>query len=379
MHLKQNGNGTAYPVRPYRSKDYLISAESSTLPRQNGPFRGIYSTDDDFVPPRRNTLKETDLDQLLGPSNKAGSSATATIKTLPLNRTRPLFSAFGPQNQLPLASANTSLQTDDNGPVPFSMQRRSSFQTATKVNGFDFYKSQEPFYLIDRQMMRGHQRNQYSPERDLREREQYRERRREYSPYPKDERLIDIHRDTLIVPTRSRENSVIVENQMLTKTEHLSTTSSSNDQQWREMNGIDEIDYEDRYIDSTEQDRDDFKDHLRDDEKEQFNSIDDRRSIDRVSVDYQRENDTTFVNYERDDDRYRDDGIFVWSICVDHRTLIMYIRRVRVAKAHLKKRSSLFAPCCVFVCSSDLFLFFFPLSFLNKWATFDLPCRRTRW
>lgn len=263
------------------------------------------------MPPRRNTLKETDLDQLLGSSNKAGPSATATIKTLPLNRTRPLFSAFGPQNQVPLSSANTSLQHEDNSSVPFSMQRRSSFQTATKVNGFDFYKSQEPFYLIDRQLMRGNQRNHYSPERDLREREQYRERRREYSPHSKDEHLIDIHRENLIVSARSRENSVIVENQMLTKTEHLSTASSSNEQQWREMNGIDEIDYEDRYIDSNDPDRDDFKDGIRDDDKDQFNANDDRRSVDRVSIDYQRDNDTTFANYERDDDRYRDDGIFV--------------------------------------------------------------------
>lgn len=216
--------------------------------------------------------------------------------------------------------------------------------------------------------MRGNQRNHYSPERDLREREQYRERRREYSPHSKDEHLIDIHRENLIVSARSRENSVIVENQMLTKTEHLSTASSSNEQQWREMNGIDEIDYEDRYIDSNDPDRDDFKDGIRDDDKDQFNANDDRRSVDRVSIDYQRDNDTTFANYERDDDRYRDDGIFVWSKCVDYRFpdhVYTERERERVKAAHLKKRSSFLATCCLFVCSSDLFGFFSPLSFLK--------------
>jgi hypothetical protein len=311
VHLKQNGNGAAYPVRPYRSKDYLISSESSTLPRHNPTLRSIYSADDDFVSPRRNTLKETDLDRLLGSSTPATDSpATATIKTLPLNRTRPLFSAFGPQTQVPLSPA---IQQEDNQPLPFTMQRRSSFQTATKINGFDFYKTQEPFYLIDRQLMKTSQRNHYSPERDLREREQYRERRREYSPYAKDDHLIDIHRDNMLNSGRSRENSLIVENQMLTAVEHMSVSSSHNEQQWREMNAIDEIDYQDRYLDSN--DRDDLKDTDVND-NDTFNGQDtndarDRTSLDRVSIDYQRDNDTTFVNYERDDDRYRDDGIFV--------------------------------------------------------------------
>lgn len=306
MHLKQNGNGTAYPVRPYRSKDYLISSEASTLPRQNAPLRGIYSTDDDFVPPRRGTLKETDLDRLINNSSNStatgSTSATATIKTLPLNRTRPLFSAFGPQPSQP---ANH----DDNNPplLPFSLQRRSSFQTATKVNGFDFYKSQEPFYLIDRQLMKGHQRNHYSPERDLREREQYREKRREYSPYSKDEHLIEIHRDQLHNSSRSRENSFIVENQMTAATtaEHLSHASSTLDQQWREMNSIDEIDYQDRYLESNDRERDDLKEEI-----DTSHPVDERDQ-ERLSNDYQRDNETTFVNYERDDDRYRDDGIFV--------------------------------------------------------------------
>jgi hypothetical protein len=249
---------------------------------------------------QRNPLKETDLDQLLGSTKIAGSSATATIKTLPLNRTRPLFAAFGGHDQ----------QHDESHPHPLTIQRRSSFQTATKLNGLDFYTSQEPFYLIDKQMMKMNQRTNYSPERDLREREHYREIRREYSPYSKDDNLIDVTRQNILEITRSRENSLIVENHMLTTAEHLSTTSSENDQQWREMNAIDEIDYHDRYVDSNDNQQEDLKDNNED--NNQFNSNDnDRRSPDRISIDYRRDEDTAFVNYDRDDDRYRDDGIFV--------------------------------------------------------------------
>lgn len=310
VHLKQNGNGTAYPVRPYRSKDYLISSESSNPQRANAPSRSIYSTEEELISTRRNTLKETDLDQLLGSPSNVGSSATATIKSLPLNRTRPLFAAFGPQVP-PLDDPNTH--------PPLTVQRRSSFQAATKLNGLDFYTTQEPFYLLDRQMMKINQRNHYSPERDLREREQYREKRREYSPDPRNETLIDLNRQVLLDNSRSRENSLIVENRMLTTTtnvEQLSAASSTNDQQWREMNAIDEIDYTDRYIDSNDNDRDDFND--RNDELNGYGATHDdndrdRRSPDRVSIDYQRNDDTTFSNYDRDrdDDRYRDDGIFV--------------------------------------------------------------------
>ncbi|CAF5135022.1 unnamed protein product, partial [Rotaria sp. Silwood1] len=81
-HFKQNGNETAYPVRPYRSKDYLISNDSSTSNRSHPPLRSIYSTEDELISSRRNTLKETDLDQLLNSNNTTGSSATATIKSL---------------------------------------------------------------------------------------------------------------------------------------------------------------------------------------------------------------------------------------------------------------------------------------------------------
>ena len=227
------------------------------------------------------------------------------IKTLPLNRTRPLFSAFGPQPLNP-----------DPHPVPFTMQRRSSFQAATKLNGLDFYAAQEPFYLIDRQTMKMNQRNNYSPERDLRERENYREKRREYSPYAKDDHLVDLHRQNHADRNRSRENSLVMENHLLTTNERLSAASSTNEQQWREMNAIEEVDYQDRYIDSNDNDRDELQDddvtQIRDnddDDKNQFNGGDDDR--DRVSIDYQRDDETTFVNYDRDDDRYRDDGIFV--------------------------------------------------------------------
>jgi hypothetical protein len=160
--------------------------------------------------------------------------------------------------------------------------------------------------------MKMNQRNNYSPERDLREREHYREKRRDYSPDGKNEHLVDMNRQTLLDRSRSRENSLIVENQMLATNEHLSTTSSTNDQQWREMNAIDEIDYNDRYIETNDNDREDFKDQ--NDEQNQYISNDDdrdRRSLDRISIGYQRDDDTTFVNYDRDDDRYRDDGIFV--------------------------------------------------------------------
>jgi hypothetical protein len=108
VHLKQNGNGTSHPVRPYRSKDYLISSETSTIPRPTAPLRGIYATEDDFIPIRRNTLKETDLDELLASPKSNGSAATATIKTLPLNRNRPMFAAFGPQPAMAIAAGTAA-------------------------------------------------------------------------------------------------------------------------------------------------------------------------------------------------------------------------------------------------------------------------------
>ncbi|CAF1130588.1 unnamed protein product [Adineta steineri] len=103
VHLKQNGNGTTYPVRPfrpYRSKDHLISYESSTLYRSNPQFKSMYSTDDDIISSRRNTFKETDLDHPLNVSND---------------------------------------QLNEKNQIPIAMQRRSSFQTTTKLNNLDFY------------------------------------------------------------------------------------------------------------------------------------------------------------------------------------------------------------------------------------------------
>ena len=302
VHLKQNGNETIYPVRPYRSKDYLISTESSTLHRHNPTLKSMYSAEDESTSSRRNTLKETDLDQLLGSPNSAGSSATATIKALPLSCNRPLFSDFGLQK----------LSDDETSQYPLTVQRRSSFQAATKLNSFDFYRMQEPFFLSDRQTMKMNQYNHhYSPERDLREREHYREKRREYSPNLKDENFMDINREDLLEMDRTRANSLILENHMLTASDHLSLSSIS-DRQWREMNVVDEIDYQDRYTDSNDNERENFKDDNEDDNHLSYNDdYRDRETFDRISVDYQRDNDTAFPNYGLDDDRYRDNGIFV--------------------------------------------------------------------
>ena len=44
VSLKQNGDGIAYPTRPHRSKDYVISSESSVLYRNNPPFKAISSS-----------------------------------------------------------------------------------------------------------------------------------------------------------------------------------------------------------------------------------------------------------------------------------------------------------------------------------------------
>lgn len=164
-------------------------------------------------------------------------------------------------------------------------------------------------------MMKINQRNHYSPERDLRAREHFREIRREYSPSGRDDNLIDMNRQALLDIDRSRENSLVVENHMVTTTttaDRLSLNSSNNDHHWREMNAVDEIDYNDRYIDTNDNDQYDLKDTNNDNEN--FNANDDyhdRQSLDRGSIDYQRDEDTTFTNYDRDDDRYRDDGIFV--------------------------------------------------------------------
>jgi hypothetical protein len=209
VHLKQNGNGISYPVRPYRSKDYLIASEPSTLYRYNPPFKSLYSTDDEIIPNRRSILKETDLDNVHHLSN-------GTIKTLPINRNRTIF------------SSNDSSNESNHGPI--TIQRRSSFQAATQLNSLDFYTTSDPFYFLDKQLIKPTQRNHYSPESDLREREHYREKRRNHSPYPK----INLN----------RQSSLIVENHMLTNG-YSDTTNSTNDQQSHEINSTNESSYKD--------------------------------------------------------------------------------------------------------------------------------------
>jgi hypothetical protein len=118
------------------------------------------------------------------------------MKTLPINRNRTLFTTSdSPQEQ--------------SNQIPITMQRRSSFQEATKLNSLDFYTTSEPFYFLDKQFIKPIQRNHYSPER---------EKRRDYSK-------IDPH----------RPNPLIVENHMLTN-EYLDRTNSYNDQSIHEMN-----------------------------------------------------------------------------------------------------------------------------------------------
>ncbi|CAF4750838.1 unnamed protein product, partial [Rotaria magnacalcarata] len=53
-----------------------------------------------------------------------------------------------------------------------------------------------------------------------------------------------------------------------TTADQLSTVSSNNDHQWREMSAVDEIDYQDRYIDTNvDNDQQDLKDTDNDNEK----------------------------------------------------------------------------------------------------------------
>jgi hypothetical protein len=165
-----------------------------------------------------------------------------TIKTLSINRNRTLFSGSDSHNE--------------SNPMPITIQRRSSFQAATQLNSLDFYTTSEPFYFLDKQLIKSTQRNHYSPERDLHEREHYREKRRDYSPYPKTD--------------ANRQNSLIVENHILTNG-HLDTTNFNNNQEGRETNSTNEFD------------RNSFR------------------------------NDKNFIlnNNDRNEDHYRDDGIFV--------------------------------------------------------------------
>lgn len=194
VHVKQNGNGTTYPVRPYRSKDHLIPYESSTLYRNTLPFKSIYSPEDEIISNRRNTLKETDLDLIFNSSNEQSDE---TIKTLPINRNR-----------------TVDLQQDEYiepNQIPITMQRRSSFQVATKLNNIDFSTKTEAFYFLDKQLIKSTQRNHYSPEH-------YQDKRREYSPY-----------------LNQQQNNLIVANGMLTNG-YINKTNSKNDQQSYENN-----------------------------------------------------------------------------------------------------------------------------------------------
>ena len=205
VYAKQNGNGSTYPVRPYRSKDQLIASEPSTLHRHHPPsFKSLYSTDPEGSSAKRNTLKETDLDHLIASSKKPGANGPVdTAKTLPLNRDRTLFRSINPN--------------------PLTMQRRSSFQTATKLNSLDFYSSKEPVFFFDKPSLHPTQRNHYSPERDLRERDFYREKRRTYSP---------------LAPTYpNRQSSLVMENHFSTNNSYLgskNTNTNPHEPSWRD-------------------------------------------------------------------------------------------------------------------------------------------------
>lgn len=177
VHLKQNGHSTSYPVRPYRSKDQLVSSEPSTLHRNNPPFKSFYTNDDDIISNRRSIFKETDLDHVHNLSN-------GIVKTLPINRNRALVTPMDSQEGSSLG--------------PLTIQRRSSFQAATQLNSLDFYSTPDPFYFLDKQILKTSHRNHYSPDHDY-----YREKRRNYSPYLKTDLL-------------NQQANLIVENHLLT-------------------------------------------------------------------------------------------------------------------------------------------------------------------
>ncbi|CAF2879252.1 unnamed protein product [Rotaria sp. Silwood2] len=241
VHLKQNGNGITYPVRPYRTKDYIVSSEASTLHRNNLSHKNESSTEDEIRSNQRSTLKETDLDHILHLSNERSDGTISTMKTLLINRNHTIYSPIDSQKE----------QYNESNQYPGTMQRRSSFQVATKLNSLDFYTTPESFYFLDKQVIKPTQRNHYSPEH-----EHNREKNRDHSSYTKTD--------------FNRQNSLIVENHLLTN-EYLNTTNSTNDQKWSEMNSMNDYNRE--------------------------NSKDDKKFI----------LNTNDRNYER----YRDDGIFV--------------------------------------------------------------------
>ncbi|CAF0986525.1 unnamed protein product [Rotaria magnacalcarata] len=234
VHVKQNGNGITYPVRPYRSKDYLISGEPSELHRNNTPFKPICPPDDETPSNCRSTFKETDLDHMLDLSNERSDGTMSNTKTLLINRNRTVFTPYDSKNE----------SNYDSNHFPVTMQRRSSFQAATKLNSLDFSTTPESFYFLDKQLIKSSQRNHCSAER---EREHYREKRRDHSAYAK----VDFKQQT----------SLVMENQM------IKDENSTKDQNWSQMKSVNEYNRE-------------------------------------ISKD-----DKNFIL--NNDDRYRDDGIFV--------------------------------------------------------------------
>jgi hypothetical protein len=198
VDVKQNGNGIVYPVRPYRSKDYSMTSE-----RRHNPstFKSHYSTGIHRSSPRRTTLKETDLDHMTRSLSKhVVNESMENLRVLPIDRVQTIS-----------PTRNT---------IPLTMQRRSSFQTATKLNGFDVYSKQQPVCFFDKSSNNPAQRHHYSPERDLRERDIYRERRRADSPHWNQQ-------------TSHRNNSVVMDNDYLNKNDYLSST---NDPSWGDTN-----------------------------------------------------------------------------------------------------------------------------------------------
>ncbi|CAF3767718.1 unnamed protein product [Rotaria sordida] len=204
VHVKQNGSAITYPVRPYRSKDYIVSSQASTLLRNNPSHKNICSTKDEIKSNRRSTAKETDLDHILHLSNEQTNGTISTMKTLPINRNHTNFFPF---------DSSQNEQQNELNQYPETLQRRSSFQVATKLNNLDFYTKPESFYFLDKQIRKPIQRNHYSPEHN-------------HSSYSNTD--------------FNRQNNFIVENHLLTN-EYLNII---NDQTWSEMNSMNEYNQE---------------------------------------------------------------------------------------------------------------------------------------
>ncbi|CAF0925352.1 unnamed protein product, partial [Didymodactylos carnosus] len=310
VHTKENGN--IYPVRPYRSKDLITSNGGSTL-RLAQP-RNIYN-ENETIPTRRSTLKETDLDELLG----SAMLTTSTVKSLTMRSNgRIPPTTFSPP-LLPFQKETSPLTFDEyhqQHPLVTS-QRRSSFQTATKQNAFDLMH--EPFYLSDIKLKH---RDHDNTERDLREREHYREtRRREYSPYKHDVVETVRRNEDVFNPRRS----LVVENQMLTSGSVRNNGNHTDDQSdiefntWKEMKESEEIDYGlNSYIDANNTDAD----HILTDDYNNKETAGADLDIEHLT-DYTDDRNDSFQNFDRNDEqtnwndmrgeeqRYKENGIFV--------------------------------------------------------------------